>query len=112
MNKNIKKFDKNYILLEEMYEDDYYPKFLVKKVEKLIRNVIDFLETGETDIEIVQKKLDEMTIGINDLEEEFDENESEIETVARDCIGMTVDYVLKWFGIEIDIEEAIREREW
>ena len=112
MNKNIKKFDKNYILLAEMYEDDYYPKFLVKKVEKLIRNVIDFLETGETDIEIIQKKLDEMTIGINDLEEEFDENESEIETVARDCIGMTVDYVLKWFGIEIDIEEAIREREW
>ena len=29
MNKNIKKFDENYVLLEEMFEDDYYPKFLV-----------------------------------------------------------------------------------
>ena len=70
------------------------------------------METGENDVEIVQKKLDEMTIGINDLEDEFYENESEIETVARDSIGVTVEYVLKWFGIDIDIEEAIREREW
>ena len=49
---------------------------------------------------------------INDLQEEFDENDSEIETVARDSIGVTVDYILKWFDISIDIEEAIREREW
>ena len=32
--------------------------------------------------------------------------------VARDCIGVTVDYILKWFGIPIDMEEAIRERDW
>ena len=50
--------------------------------------------------------------GINDLQDEFYENDSEIETVARDCIGVTVDYILKWFGIPIDMEEAIRERDW
>ena len=38
--------------------------------------------------------------------------DSEIETVARDCIGDTVAYILEWFGIPIDIEEAIRERDW
>lgn len=74
--------------------------------------VIDLLESGETDIEVIQKKLDEMTCAINDLQEEFDENDSEIETVARDCIGVTVGYVLEWFGIPIDMEEAIRERDW
>ena len=37
----------------------------------------------------------------------FVENGSEIETVARDCIGENVGYVLKWFGISIDVEEAI-----
>ena len=47
-----------------------------------------------------------------DLQEEFNENDSEIETVARDCIGGTVAYILKWFDISIDIEEAIRERDW
>ena len=53
-----------------------------------------------------------MTIGINELEEDFEENDSEIETVARDCIGTTVEYILRYFDIDIDIEEAIRERDW
>lgn len=70
------------------------------------------LETGETDIGRIQEKLDEMTEAINELDEEFYENDSEIETVARDSIGMTVEYVLKWFGISIGIEEAIRQRDW
>ena len=97
----MKKFDANYYMLEDMYEDDYYPTFLVDKIKKQLQKIIDLLESGETDTEVIQ-----------DLQEEFDENNSEIETVARDSIGVTVDYILKWFDISIDIEEAIREREW
>ena len=107
----MKKFDKNYKLLKEMYEDDYYPVFLVDKVRDELQKVIDLLETGETNTDVIQEKLDEVVCAINDLQEEFDENDSEIE-VARDSIGVTVDYILKWFGISIDIEEAIRERDW
>ena len=44
----MKKFDKNYKLLKEMYEDDYYPVFLVDKVRDELQKVIDLLETGET----------------------------------------------------------------
>lgn len=36
----------------------------------------------------------------------------EIETGARDSIGVTVEYILQWFHINIDIETAIRKREW
>ena len=108
----MKKFDNNYKLLKEMYEDDYYPVFLVDKVRDELQKVIDLLETGETNTDVIQEKLDEVVCAINDLQEEFDENDSEIETVARDCIGVTVDYILKWFGIPIDMEEAIRERDW
>ena len=108
----MKAFDPNYKLLDEMYQDDYYPAFLVDKVKDEIQKVIDLLESGETDTEVVQEKLDEAVLAINDLQEEFDENESEIETVARDCIGETIDYILKWFDIPIDMEEAIRERDW
>lgn len=107
-----KLFDKNYKLLDEMYRDEYYPNFLVDKVKGELQKVIDLLETGETDTEVIQEKLDEVVCAINDLQEEFDENDSEIETVARDCIGETVGYVLEWFGIPIDVEEAIRERDW
>ena len=53
-----------------------------------------------------------VTRAINDLQEEFDENDSEIETVARDCIAVTVRDILGWFGIDIDTETALRERDW
>ena len=108
----MKSFDKNFKLLDEMYQDEYYPNFLVDKVKGELQKVIDLLETGETDTEVIQEKLDEVVCAINDLQEEFYENDSEIETVARDCIGETVGYVLEWFGIPIDVEEAIRERDW
>ena len=42
----------------------------------------------------------------------LEENDSEIETVARDSIGVTVEKILNYFEIDIDIEEAIRERDW
>ena len=108
----MKVFDRNYKLLDEMYQDEYYPDFLVDKVKAELHKVINLLESGETDTEIIQEKLDETVCAINDLQDEFDENDSEIETVARDCIGTTVGYILKWFGIPIDVEEAIRERDW
>lgn len=94
---------KNYML---------YPAFLVNKVKDELQKVIDLLESGETDTDAVQETLDEAVCGINDLQEEFDENDSEIETVARECIAATVAYILEWFGIPIDTEEAIRERDW
>lgn len=108
----MKAFDKNYKLLGEMYQDEYYPDFLVDKVKGELQKVIALLETGETNTGVIQAKLDEAVCAVNDLQEEFDENGSEIETVARDCIGVTVRYILEWFGIPIDTEEAIRERDW
>ena len=71
---------------------------------------LDLLKTAVSSV--IQETLDEAVCGINDLQEEFDENDSEIETVARDCIGVTVAYILEWFNIPIDTEEAIRERDW
>lgn len=110
--KKMKKFDENYILLKDMYDDGYLPNFLVDKVKILILELTAYLEMGEQDIPKIQGKLDEMTLAINDLQDEFDENDSEIETVARESIGVSVEYVLQWFGIHIDIEDAIRERDW
>lgn len=108
----MRKFDENYKLLEEMYLDGYFPDFLVDKVRGLVQDVIAFLETGERDKEKIQNKFDEMTLSINELQEEFEDNDSEIETVARDSIGETVEYILRWFDIDIDVEDAIGERDW
>lgn len=108
----MKAFDVSYKLLDEMYQDEYYPNFLVDKVKAELQRVIDLLESGETDTEVIQAKLDEAVCAVNDLQDEFDENDSEIETVARDCIGESVGYILEWFDIPIDVEDAIRERDW
>ena len=105
-------FDPNYKLLDEMYRNKYYPDFLVDKVANELQKVIDLLERGDGDAERVQKTLDDAVCGINDLQEEFDENDSEIETVARECIAADMAYILEWFDIPIDTEEAIRERDW
>ena len=40
----MKLFDSNYKLLNEMYQDDYYPDFLVDKVKDELQKVIDLLE--------------------------------------------------------------------
>ena len=108
----MRKFDKNYELLAAMYRDGYFPDFLVDKIKELVQNMISFLETEEKDLEIVQNKFDEMTLSINDLQAEFEENESELETVARESIAETIEYILQWFDIGIDVEDAIGERDW
>lgn len=82
------------------------------KTSALFDGAIALLESGEKDLEIIQNKFDEITRAINDLQDEFEENDSEIETVARDSIGKTAGYILDWFGIGIDADEAIRERDW
>ena len=56
----MKKFDTNYKLLDEMYQDEYYPNFLVDKVKDELQKVIDLLESGETNTETVQEKMDEV----------------------------------------------------
>lgn len=57
----MKKFNPDYVLLKEMYQDEYYPDFLVDKVKAEIEKVIKLLETGETNVDIIQEKLDEVT---------------------------------------------------
>lgn len=108
----VKKLDANFEYLSDMYEDSYYPTFLVNKIKENIMKVVHFIEEGHHTIEAVQEKLDEMTVAINELQDEFYEHDSEIETVARDSIAITVEEILQYFEIDIDIEEAVRERDW
>ena len=105
-------FDADYQPLYEMYDDEYFPDFLVDKIKAELDKVEAVLAGGEKDTAIIQQHFDTMTRAINDLEAEFDANDSEIETVARESIGEAVDYLLQKYRIDINVEEAIREREW
>ena len=108
----MKKFDNSYELLNSMYSDQYYPDKCVDKVKAEIQKVINFLEIVPSDKECIQEKFDQMTMAINDLQDDFDENGSEIETVARESICDAVQYILTWFEIDIETEDAVCERDW
>lgn len=98
--------------LEDMYKDSYYPNFLVDKIKTELEILVKCLEKNEHNIDKIQEKLDKTVIAINDLEEEFEDNNSEIETVARESIADTVYNILQKFNIDIDTETALRERNW
>lgn len=108
----MKKLDSGFKYLVDMYEDPFFPTFLVDKLKSHIVTVVHFIEENAHTIDEIQEKLDEMTIAINELQNEFYQNDGEIETVARDSIGVTIEEILQYFELDIDTEEAIREREW
>ena len=108
----MKKLPADFAILSDMYSDEYFPDFLVDKVKALLMELVSYLETGVKDTEQIQTKLDDIVERINVLQQEFEENDSEIETVARDSIGVSIHSILQFFDIEIDIEEAIRARDW
>jgi len=109
---NTQKLPADFVFLPEMYEDDYFPNKQVDKVKGAIQKVAAFLEKGPADPEKVQQKLDKMTLAINELQEDFEDHDSELETAARESIAETVERMLAHFHVDIDIEEALREREW
>lgn len=98
--------------LKEMYDDTYFPNFLVDKVKEIIMETVTFLESGEHNLVQIQEAFDTMTSKINVMQNEFSDNDSEIETGARESIADTIDNILTHFDIDLDIEEAIRVREW
>lgn len=107
-----KKLPEDFKYVKNMYDDGYFPNFLVDKVKEVIKKTVSFIEEGNHSKDEIQDSFDKMTLEINELQEEFAENDSEIETGARESIGETIENILNYFNIDIDVEEAIREREW
>jgi hypothetical protein len=103
----------NYAFLKEMYQDSYYPKFLVDMGKQILVNLCEKIESQKPKDENELYLLTRIaTEEFNRLAEKFDENGSEIETVARDCIGMDFSYIAKAYSFDADIEELIATRDW
>lgn len=106
------KLPSDFEFLPDMYADSYFPTSEVDKVKAAIQQVVTFLEKGGASTKKIQKKLDEMTLTINELQNDFADNGSELETGARESIAETVERVLAYFEVAIDIEDALGERDW
>ena len=104
---------KSYELLNCMYSDSYYPSFLVDKCKDLLLELCTNIELQHP------KNLDQLyvlthttTERINALQNEFFENGSEIETVARECLSENIQFIAIAYGYEANVEELIAPREW
>ena len=105
---------RDYSFLKEMYDDEYFPNNLVDKGKTILVDLCFQIEEKQP------KKLEELyglthaaTDKFNDLQEDFDENGSEIETVARECIAKDFEFIATSYGFkDADIEELIATRDW
>lgn len=107
------KIDKE-MLLQGMYSDGYFPNHLVDKLRDIILSACKRIEEKEpSNLKELYAITCDATDLINDLQDEFDENDSEIETVARDEISLAFYAVAKTYGFDnADLEELVATRDW
>lgn len=100
--------------LVDMYSDDYFPNVLVDKVKQVLLNLCEKIESKQPEnLEKIYILTHEAIEKINDLQKEFDEADSEIETVARESIAENFDFIAQIYGfIDADVEELISGRDW
>lgn len=105
---------RNYSFLEEMYDDDYFPNKIVDKGKAILLNLCFQIEQKQPkNLEELYELTHAATDKFNDLQVDFDENDSEIETVARECIAKDFEFIATSYGFKnADIEELIATRDW
>ena len=104
---------KNHFFLKDMYKDNYFPNFLVDKGKNILLDLCFKIEREKPKDEAGVYRLTHNAIEMfNDLQDEFYENDSEIETAARDAIGTDFRFILSAYSYDVDIEEAMAPREW
>ena len=104
----------NYKFLLGMYNDSYFPDFLVDKGKNILINLCLEVEKNKPEnLEQLYKLTHQATNQFNSLAYEFDANGSEIETVAREIIALDIEYIAHSYDFNnADIEELIATRNW
>ena len=97
-----------------MYNDEHFPTFLVDKCKAiLIQLCFDIEQQQPKYVRAFYALTHAATEKINDLEDEFIDNDSEIETTARECIAQNFVFIAKTYGfIDADVEEILAPRTW
>lgn len=104
---------KDYPFLQEMYEDDYFPNPLVDKGKAILIRLCEAIENEKPDDNDAFLKLTHAaTEEFNLLDQELQENDSEIETEGREIIGADFQHIADAYGFDVDIEDVIAPREW
>lgn len=104
---------KDHAFLDCMYQDPYFPDFLVDRCKNVLLNLCNEIEKQKPEnLDGLYLLTHWSTNEINNLQEDFFEHNSEIETVARECLAIDFEYIAKAYGYDADIEALIATREW
>lgn len=105
---------KSYQFLTEMYDDDYFPDVLVDKCKQVLVSLCEEIEKNKPkDDESLFELTHAAVEKINELETEFEENDSELETAAREALAEDFGAILDAYGFQdVDLEDAIANRDW
>jgi hypothetical protein len=96
-----------------MYQDSYFPDFLVDKGRAiLIELCIQIEEKKPKNLPELYELTHAATQKFNDLDEEFGENDSEIETAGAVLIANDFEFIANAYGFDADIEALIATRYW
>lgn len=104
----------NYKFLNEMYQDSYFPDKVVDIGKSILIRLCEKIEADSpSSLDELYKLTHASTEEFNDLQDVFEEHESEIETAARDCIGADFEQIAIAYGHkDANIEELIATRDW
>lgn len=108
-----KDFDKDYKLLEKMYKDSFYPPHLIDIFKASLTSIINILETGERDMNIIKRSFESFVMTVTVMSHEFtylrinDISKDIIRNEIKDTISNDVKYILSWFNIDMDVEYAL-----
>ncbi|TNF24512.1 MAG: hypothetical protein EP329_24775 [Deltaproteobacteria bacterium] len=103
-----------YPFLAGMYRDGYFPDPLVDRVKEVLVALCNQIEvTRPADLTALYRLTHVATERINDLQEAFEDEDSELETVAREVIAADFAAIAAAYGFaDADVEELIAPRDW
>lgn len=96
------KFDESYELLADVYAE--LPKKSADKLSNHLKQVIAALEQGQRDPDKVQRIFDKLC----ENAKRFADETGTDTRFLRDCLAADVMYILDWFDLTLDVEDAMR----
>ncbi|MEU8892639.1 DUF5713 family protein [Streptomyces sp. NPDC048442] len=105
---------KDRVFLRALYGSDYYPEHVLDRGRAVLAGLCERIEAERpADLAALYVLTEVATEQFNDLEAEFDEAGSEIDTIAREEIAGEFRFVAKAYGFaNADTEELVAAREW
>ncbi len=103
----------NHSFLRGMYQDSYFPTACVDKTKAILLALCAAIESKNPQtLPELYELTHAATDKINDLQEYFYQNDSEIETAARDCIAVNFEKIAQAYGFDADLETLVANRDW